>query len=389
MVQKVIYLDCFAGISGNMMLGALIDAGVPFEEFSAAIGQLAVKGYEISADVVEKCGVRAVYVNVQVTEEQPHRHLSDIVEIIDNSGFSDTVKNKSKFIFEKLAQAEAKVHGEDIEEVHFHEVGAVDAIVDVVGAVWCLEYLGIEKIYTSKLHVGGGFVECCHGTIPVPAPATAELLKGIPSYQKDIEKELVTPTGAALVSALASGYGNMPEGFVSSKISYGAGTWNLEIPNVLRLYFGEITQEELSKVWIIETNIDDLNPELYPHVIERLLDAGALDAWITPIIMKKGRPAAKLSVLTRGDNKEIISEIIFTETTAIGFRFFEAGRIELKREFLTVETPWGQVRVKVGIYQDMICNIAPEFEDCRKIAREAGIPLKIVHQMAVKEAMEI
>ncbi|BBB93305.1 MAG TPA: nickel pincer cofactor biosynthesis protein LarC [Methylomusa anaerophila] len=397
---KAAFCDCFAGISGNMMLGALIDIGLPEEKLKKELAKLPVHGYEIKTARVDKCGISAVHVDVIVGQDQQHRHLSDILDIIENSTLSDAVKEKSTSVFRRLAEAEAKVHGVALQEVHFHEVGAVDAIIDVVGTIWGLEYMGIEALYTSKLHVGSGFTECCHGTIPVPAPATVELLIGIPYYQGDIKKELVTPTGAAIVASLGQGFGSMPEAFVSKKVGYGAGTWNLPIPNILRLYIGEIVgidpnleqynkdeQAASGSVTVIEANIDDLNPQVYPFVLDKLLAAGALDAWITPIIMKKGRPAVKLSALVEGTNKTKAAEIILTETSSIGVRFYEAGRLVADREFLPVITPWGQVRVKISSYQGKIINVAPEYEDCRKLATERGVPLKVVQHIALKEAM--
>ena len=237
---RAIYLDCFAGISGNMLLGAFLDAGMPEELLRSELAKLPVKGYEIEVTRVDKGGICALYVDVKVDEhEHCHRNLTDITTIINQSGLSFAIKEKSKQIFTRLAYAEAKVHGVPVEEIHFHEVGAIDSIVDIVGVACALEYFEIEKIFASRLHVGHDFVECCHGLMPVPAPATAELLHGIPYYQGDIAKELATPTGAAVLAALGNGFGSMPEGFISSKIGYGAGTWELAIPNVIRLYLGE------------------------------------------------------------------------------------------------------------------------------------------------------
>jgi uncharacterized protein (TIGR00299 family) protein len=242
--MKAMYLDCFSGISGNMLLGALLHAGVPEELLRQQLSSLPVDGYSITIENVSKNGIQAVYVNVQMTHEHHHhRHLSDIFHIIDNSKLVEKVKNDSKKVFLLLAEAEAKVHGTTVEAIHFHEVGAVDAIIDIVGTVWGLYYLGIEQIHTSKLQVGTGFVQCCHGLMPIPAPATAELLTNIPYYNGDITSELVTPTGAAIIAALGTGYGIMPDGFISKTISYGAGTWDLLIPNVLRMHIGEISGE--------------------------------------------------------------------------------------------------------------------------------------------------
>ncbi|WP_371371379.1 nickel pincer cofactor biosynthesis protein LarC [Sporomusa aerivorans] len=398
MKYNAIYLDCFAGISGNMLLGALLDAGAPAEFLRAELAKLPVTDYEVNIKRVEKGGISACYLDVAVDEAaHSHRTLADIISIIDNSELKAAVKTTAKEIFTRLAAAEAKVHGVEPETVHFHEVGAVDSIVDIVGIAWALDYLGIEHIYASRLHVGNGFVECCHGLMPVPAPATAELLHGIPHYQGDIKKELVTPTGAAVLATLAKGFGLMPDQFVSSQIAYGAGTWDLDIPNVVRLYLGimhvpPVTEQpgesdEATQCLVVETNIDDQSPELYGYVMDKLFAAGALDVWVTPIQMKKNRPAAKLSVLITEDCREKIAAIILNETTAIGMRFYPVTRTTASREFIIIGLPWGDVKVKISSYQGKICNVAPEYEDCRRIAEEAGVPLKVVQHVALKEAM--
>jgi len=396
---NAIYLDCFAGISGNMLLGALLDAGAPEALLRTELAKLPVTGYQLSVSRVDKGGISACYLDVQVDEAvQEHRNLADIVAIIDHSTLTAAVKETSKAIFTRLAQAEAKVHGMPLHEIHFHEVGAVDSIVDIVGAAWALDYLTIEQIYASRLHVGNGFVTCCHGLIPVPAPATAELLHGIPYYQGEIEKELVTPTGAAILATLGNGFGKMPEGFMSSKIGYGAGTWNLAIPNVLRLYLGEARDNNATsqgkiqtdeQCLVIEANIDDQNPENYGYIMDKLLATGALDVWLTPIIMKKNRPATTLSVLVTSNCQTKVTEIILQETTSIGMRFYPVSRAMADREFIVIGLPWGDVKVKISSYQGKICNVAPEYEDCRKIAEKSGMPLKVVQQVALKEALSV
>ena len=400
MKYNAIYLDCFAGISGNMLLGALIDAGAPAELLQAELAKLPVTDYEIHIERVEKGGISACYFAVNVDEAaQAHRHLTDIISIIDQADLKPAVQATAKQIFRRLAEAEGKVHGVKPEAVHFHEVGAVDSIVDIVGIAWALDYLAVEQIFASRLHVGNGLVKCCHGLMPVPAPATAELLHGITYYQGDINQELVTPTGAAVLAALAQGFGPMPAEFVSSAIGYGAGTWELEIPNVVRLYKGTVLvsepdtakesgeSKEASHCLVVETNIDDQSPELYGYIMEKLFAAGALDVWITPILMKKNRPAATLSVLITEDCRDKAVDIILHETTAIGMRFHPVTRTTASREFIIIGLPWGDVKVKISSYQGKICNVAPEYEDCRKIAAESGIPLKVVQQVALKEAM--
>lgn len=394
---KALYLDCFAGISGNMLLGALIDIGTPEELLRTELAKLPLSGYELKIVRVDKGGINALYLDVQVDEHgHHHRNLADIIAIIDGSTLTPAVQKTSKQIFTRLAEAEAKVHGVSINEIHFHEVGAVDSIIDIIGIAWALDYLNIKQIYASRLHVGSGFVKCAHGLIPVPAPATAELLRGIPFYQGDIAKELVTPTGAVVLATLGKSYGPVPEGFISCQVGYGAGTWELDIPNVLRVYLGEITAEALQgpaagqddqSYLIVEANIDDQNPELYGYIMDKLFAAGALDVWLTPIIMKKGRPATKLSALFTEEYQAKIAGIILDETTSIGMRFYPVTRAMANRELMIVGLPWGDVKVKISSYQGKICNVAPEYEDCRKIAEESGLPLKVVQHLALKEAM--
>lgn len=391
---NAIYLDCFAGISGNMLLGALLDAGAPAELLRTELAELPVTGYELVITRVDKGGINACYLDVQVDESvHEHRTLADIVAMIDCAELAPAVKELAKRIFTRLAEAEGKVHGMPAEEVHFHEVGAVDSIVDIVGIAWALDYLGIEHIYASRLHVGSGFVQCCHGLMPVPAPATAELLQGIPCYQGDIAKELVTPTGAAVLATLGNGFGAMPESFVSARIGYGAGTWELEIPNVLRLYAGNVSAllsgREDGQCLVLEANIDDQSPELYGYVMDRLFAAGALDVWLTPIFMKKNRPATKLSVLIPADCRTKAVDIVLQETTSIGMRIYPVSRSMASREFMVISLPWGEVKVKISSHQGKICNVAPEYEDCRKIAEATGVPLKVVQHIALKEAMSI
>lgn len=393
--MKAIYLDCFSGISGNMLLGAFLDAGMPEDILRSELKKLPVHGYELCIERVVKRGISAAYVDVRLEhhhedehghdhDHHHHRHLPDIIEIIDESSLSQIVKENSKKIFLHLAKAEAKVHGTTIDDIHFHEVGAVDAIVDIVGTVVCFDYLGIEAIYTSKLHTGCGFVKCSHGLMPVPAPATAELLKDIPYYTGKIERELVTPTGAAILAVLAHQHGDIPQNFTSSRIGYGAGTWDLEIPNVLRLHLGEVASEDNDdEVLVIEANIDDLNPQIYSHVIDKLLSIGALDVWLTPIIMKKSRPATLLSVLIYADNLNSVSEALFAETSTIGIRYHNVKRIVAQREIIAITSPWGEVRAKVSKYNGKVCSISPEYEDCRVIAEKNNVPLKLVQQTVI------
>lgn len=388
--MKALYLDCFAGISGNMLLGALLNAGLPEETLRKNLSLLPVDGYELIIEKVHKCGISAIYVDVRRNDDYHHRHLSNIFRIIDDSQLTQRIKDNSKKIFMLLAEAEAKVHGVTVEEIHFHEAGAVDAIIDIVGTVIGFDYFEIEAIYTSTLQVGKGFVKCCHGIMPIPAPATAELLKNIPYYNGEINNELVTPTGAAIIAALGSGYGTMPANFISKTVSYGAGTWDLEIPYVLRMLVGEINDiSETSQTIVIEANIDDLNPQVFPYVMDKLLKIGAFDVWMTPIIMKKNRAATMLSILVKNTLLDQVVAILFEETSTIGLRYYITKRKMAIREIIKVTIPWGEARVKVSSYDGKICSVTPEYEDCKILAETHKIPLKKVQQTVLETASGI
>ena len=431
--MKALYIEPFAGISGNMLLGALLDAGVPFAYLQEEFAKLRLGDYELIHKSVNKSGIQAQYFNVVLPEEHEHHHdhhqehvhawmhthgiahshehehvheehdghdhhhhhhhehrnLHDIEEILDHSQLAADVIAKAREVFRVIARAEAKVHGSTVEEIHFHEVGAIDTIIDVVGNILALQYLGIEKVFTASVNTGFGFVECAHGQMPVPAPATAELLQGIPSYRGTVDKEMTTPTGAALLKVLAVPVKDVPEGFAGETIGYGAGTRDVAIPNVLRVNVGTWNPAEdcgkaVEKLLLLECNLDDLNPEIMPYVLEKLLTAGALDAWLQPIIMKKGRPAQTLKVLCRPDQQQVLQDILFTETTTLGVRVIPVDRIAVERRWKTVQTPWGGVRVKEGLLGGKIVNAVPEFEDCKKVAEEKGIPLKEVEAAALK-----
>jgi uncharacterized protein (TIGR00299 family) protein len=378
------YFDCFSGISGDMTLGALVDGGVAIEFLRAELEKLNLPGYEITALKVMRAGISATKVHVCLDEkEQPARHLSDIRNIIEASQLSSSIRQKSIAIFERLAGVEAKVHGTTPDQVHFHEVGAVDALVDIVGSVIGLDKLGITELVGSPINVGSGTVTTAHGTLPVPAPATAELLTGVPSYGSSTPFELTTPTGAAILTTLASSYGPMPQMHVD-RIAHGAGGRDLaDRPNVLRLLIGEpaTPYREDSSV-VIETNIDDMNPQLYDYIIEKLMKQGAQDVYLTPIIMKKGRPAVMLSVLTDKGNSNTLLDTIFRETTSIGVRIREVGRKKLDRQIEEVDTIFGKVRIKISKRGDEILTITPEYDDCRRIAEERQVPLKTVMEEA-------
>ncbi len=378
------YFDCFSGISGDMILGALVDAGVSIEALRSELAKLDLPGYTINAEKVKRSGFAATKVHVLLDEKrQPARHLSDIRKIVETSGLSTSIKEKSMKIFERLAEAEAAVHGTTPDNVHFHEVGAVDAIVDIVGSVAGLNMLGISTIAGSPINLGSGTIKSAHGTLPVPAPATAELLKGIPSYGSLIPFELTTPTGASILGTLSASFGPMPQMKINS-IAHGAGGREIPgQPNVLRLMIGDpVTAYSEDASVVIETNIDDMNPQVYDYLIEKLMQQGAQDVYLTPIIMKKGRPAILLSVLTDKTKTEVMLDTIFRETTSIGVRILEVGRKKLTREIKEVDTIYGKIRMKISSRGDEILTATPEYDDCRRIAEEKQVPLKTVMEEA-------
>ena len=388
--MKALYLDCFAGISGNMFLGSLLQAGVPVAYLEKELKKLHMADeFALQVSETERNGIHALYVDVQLHTHAEghhvHRHMADIRELLEKSSLSMAVKQQALAIFMEIAKAEGKVHGKPAEAVAFHEVGAVDSIVDIVGAAICLDYLEVERIFVSRLNVGGGFVQCAHGLLPVPAPAVAELLVGWQTTKGTEEKELVTPTGAGIVRALGLYSESLPEGFVTECIGYGAGSHELAIPNVLRVYLGEYNGTFDSKRIIIEANIDDMNPQIYGYLYEKLLAAGALDVWTTPIFMKKNRPAQMLSVLADEEKKNACVGIIFAETTSIGLRIMPVGqRLEASRHIAKVETKYGVVNCKVSAWEGKICSVSPEYEDCKALAVEKQVPLKNVQQEAMK-----
>jgi uncharacterized protein (TIGR00299 family) protein len=374
------YFDCFSGISGDKTLGALVDAGVGIDALRSELAKLGLPGYEITAEKVKRSGIAATKVNVIIdNKNQKSRHLSDILSIINGSSLSPSIKEKSIRIFTRLAGAEAKVHGTTPDKIHFHEVGAIDSIVDIVGAVIGLELLGISRIIASSVNVGSGTVQTSHGILPIPAPATVEMLAGIPFYQSATQFELATPTGAAIISTLGESFGLLPPMNVSV-IAYGAGDQDFpNMPNVLRLMIGEpvATYEEDTSL-VIETNIDDMNPQVYDYLIEKLMAQGAQDVYLTPIIMKKGRPAVLLSALADRAKTDVILDTIFRETTSIGVRIQETGRRKLDREIQEVDTRYGKVRIKISKRGGEVLTVTPEYEDCRKIAEEKQVPLKTI-----------
>jgi len=378
------YFDCFSGISGDMTLGALVDAGVSIDDLRAELAKLNLPGYELTAEMVKRSGIAATKVRVLLDgKQQPSRRLSDIRNIIEASALPLSVQQKGLAIFSRLARAEAKVPGTTPDKVHFHELGAVDALVDIVGSVVGLELLGVTGVAASAVNVGSGTVQTSHGLLPIPAPATAELLSGIPFYQSSTLFELTTPTGAAIISTLGMSFGPLQEMKVD-RIAYGAGDQDFPgRPNVLRLMIGEraAAYEEDASI-IIETNIDDLNPQVYDYLIGKLMDQGAQDAYLTPIIMKKGRPAVLLSVLADTAKTDVLVDTIFRETTSIGVRIRDTGRKKLDREIREIETVFGRVRIKVSRRGNEVLSATPEYEDCRRIAEEKQVPLKQVMEEA-------
>lgn len=429
--MRTLYLDCFAGISGDMFIGALLDCGLDFDFLKTELARLGVAGYELSLTRVDRCGINSAKFDVHLRGEihhhhhhdhshehhhhnhshdhhhhdsnpqsainNPHSHdhrsLSTIKHIISSSALSAQVKERALAIFQRIGEAESKIHGIPIETVHFHEVGAVDSIVDIVGACIGLEALNIEKIISAPLHVGSGTFQCAHGTYPVPGPATAELLTGVPIYSKDIEGELVTPTGAAVVATLAAEYGNLPAMKIE-RIGYGAGTRTYQsFPNTLRAVIGETVGDiaagsagvSPATVTIIEANIDDLSPQVFGHLMEKALAEGALDVFYTPVQMKKNRPGVLVTLLCRPEDRQQMTELLFRETTTLGVRYRNEQREILQREFVKVETEFGAIKMKIARANDgRLVNYAPEFEDCRLAAELYQVPIRQVQLAALR-----
>lgn len=392
--MRIAYFDCFAGISGDMTLGALLDAVLPQAALEGVLRLLPLPGWQLDVQRVAKQSLAATAVQVLVAPgEQPHRHLSDILQILDGGNLPAVVRDRAAAVFTRLARAEAAVHGTSPDEVHFHEVGAVDSIVDIVGAVAGLHWLGIDSVRASPLPLGHGFVRAAHGQLPVPAPAVMQLLaqRGIPVRDLDAAAELVTPTGAALLAALADDFGHYPDMIVRA-VGLGAGQRNMPFPNVLRVVIGDANATpdpahadnpyDVEQLLVLETNLDDMNPEIIAYASQRLLASGALDVWHTPIAMKKGRPATLLSVLCRPADGPGLTELVLAETTSLGVRQHTVDRIALPRRSDEVTTPWGTVRVKVARLADGAAKVAPEYEDCQRVARAAGVPLRDVYAAA-------
>lgn len=383
--MRIAYLDCASGISGDMMLAALVDAGVELAALNDAIASLGLVGCRLVGEQVKKRGFRATQIRVEYQPEHVHRHLHHILAMIDGSKLTQPQKDLARRIFSRLAEAEAKVHGTTIEKVHFHEVGAADSIADIVGSAVGWNLLQVERIVASPVPTGCGKIRIAHGECSVPAPATAELLVGIPLAESSVPFELTTPTGAAILATLVQSFGPVPAMKIE-RIGYGAGQRELETqPNLLRMLLGETTQAPLAdQVWVLETNLDDVSGEVVGYCTTRLLDAGALDVYTTAIQMKKNRPAVKLTVLCPAEDVDRLEAILFEETTTLGVRRWPADRHVLNRRPHQVQTPWGPVDGKIGWTAGGPQRFAPEFESCRRIAEERHLPLRTVLEGALK-----
>lgn len=406
----IAYFDCFSGISGDMVLGALVDAGLALGTLERELRKLKLAGWSITAEKVRRGAIAATQVKVHVegdhahahgnlhhhgeAEEKTHHHhhhrgLNEIVKMIDGAGLAPRAADRAKKIFQRLGEAEAKVHGIAIEKVHFHEVGAVDSIVDIVGAAIGFDLLGLDEFACSAMDVGGGQVKTEHGLLPVPAPATVELLRGVPTHSSGIQRELVTPTGAAIATTLTTNFGAIPAMRLRA-IGYGAGSVDLaEKPNVLRVLVGEAIESDAGKwdapITVIETNVDDMSPQIYGYFAEKALAAGALDVFSTTAQMKKNRPGLLVTILSEPENVSSLIDLVFRETTTIGVRTYDVRRKTLDRELVPVETRFGRVRMKVSRLNGSLLTATPEYDDCQVIAAERGVPLKEVIAAAAFE----
>jgi uncharacterized protein (TIGR00299 family) protein len=407
--MTVLYYDCFSGISGDMNLGALIDLGVDPDYLKSELSKLDIKGYNLEWVTDSRKGITGTRAIVNVDEKQgkntkhgkhdvsgdhqhgggnhhhhAHRNLDDIREIIKNSSLKEFIKDKSLEIFGKVAEAEAKIHGKSVDQIHFHEVGAVDSIVDIVGAAICVDFLKPDRIISSSVELGGGFVKCAHGIFPVPAPATAEIIKNIPVKYGAVQSETTTPTGAAILASFVDEFTDKLH-FRICKTGYGIGTRDLEIPNVLRVHLGELEDQpgsgmEIHTASLIECNIDDMNPEIYGYIMDHLFEEGADDVFITPIIMKKARPASKLSVLCSHEKENNITELLLTHTTSLGVRKYSVEKTLLKREYQKLQTKYGPVTIKIAVYNGKRLKHKPEYDDCIRLARENNVPVHVIYQ---------
>ncbi|MCX7887279.1 MAG: nickel pincer cofactor biosynthesis protein LarC [Verrucomicrobiae bacterium] len=388
--MKILYLDCFAGISGDMWLGALLDLGVPEEQLRAELNKLPLQGYRIETRRVTRHHIAATQFKCIVQPEpRPHRGFTEIASMIGNSPLPENVRLRAINAFRRLAEAEAKIHGIPPQQVHFHEIGAVDSIVDIVGVCVAMHALAPDQVQATPPPLGTGLVQTAHGTFPLPAPATLELLRGVPTRSSPIQSELVTPTGAALLVEFCQTFGPMP-GLVTEKIGYGAGSRELDnLPNVLRAVLGVACTQQADIITVIETNIDDMNPQWYPALTEQLLANGAMDVYLTPVQMKKNRPGTLLTVLSTPADADRLAELVLTHTTSFGVRLYDARRRKLAREIRKVNTPYGEIEVKIGRLDGKILSCSPEYESCKRAAERTGVPIKTIYAVALQATEEI
>lgn len=380
-------LDPFSGASGDMFLGLLVDLGLAVESLKSQIGKFGLDGYHIECSKVSKNSIAASKIDIVLDEAivQPSRKLKDILEIINRAELSPSVRQNAETVFQCLAEAEAKVHDSTPDQIHFHEVGAVDSIIDIVGTVWGMEQLGVDEIWSRSPTLGTGFISTAHGKIPLPSPATLEILRGVPVHQSGIEGELTTPTGAALIKTLVARYIESVE-VNTQNIGYGAGSKDFEQPNVLRGLIAEVGASSSQTVWQLEVNIDDMNPQLFPPLMEQLLELGVLDVCVTSVMMKKGRPGFQLTVLVEQQYKDAAIQRVFSETTTLGLRYWKVDRSILNRHFEEVDTRWGKVKIKIGSQGGKTVQIQPEFDSVRQLASANQVPVKQVLDLVQREA---
>lgn len=382
--MKRLYFDCFAGISGDMVTGSLLDAGLDFDLLLAGTGKLELSGYKITSGKTEKCGITGTSFHVDVTAPQPARNLEQITSIITSSGLDEPVKKDACGIFRLLGEAESTVHGIPVEKVHFHEIGAVDSIIDICCAAIAINSMGIEEIHCSPVNTGSGCVKAAHGVLPVPAPATARILRGMTIYSSGTPAELTTPTGAAILKYYSKECGPL-ESMKTLSTGYGAGSRDFDFPNMLRVFIGEtsIAPAMTDEITELETSIDDMSPELFSPLFESLLQSGALDVNVIPAYMKKNRPGFILKVLVRNDDAERLAGDIFRASTTSGIRYSRVSRMVLERDVVNTETEFGTVRIKVHKYAGKVITVSPEYEDCRELALKHNVPVKTVYTAAV------
>lgn len=382
--MKILYYECLSGISGDMNLGAMIDLGVEEDYLRSELNKLNTEGWELKVTRDQRHGIFGTKVTVEETVHQHHhRHMSDIEDIINRSDLSDRVKDLSLKIFREIAAAEAMVHNMPVDKIHFHEVGAIDSIVDIIGAAICFDRLDVDRVYVSTLELGGGTVKCAHGMLPVPAPATAEIIKGIPVSIGGVDFEATTPTGAAIIRILGTDFGKMPAVQLTST-GYGIGhKENPQRPNILRVSLAETVEDDPGgeRSFLVECNIDDMNPEWYEYIMNRLFEAGASDVYLTSIIMKRNRPATKISVLCMEEAIEEVKLILFSESTTLGLRIFEFDKYTLERKFSVIETGIGKFGIKSSYYKERLVTAKPEYNDCLNAATKNNLPLKEVYRI--------